>query len=417
MKYSRVWIEAIGYELPPIVVTSAELEARLRPLYQALHIPDGQLEALTGIAERRWWEAGFSVSQGAIAAARKALAAARLPARSLDALIYGGVCREQLEPATACSVAAGLGVSPEAAVYDISNACLGVLNGMLDIANRIELGQIRAGMVVSCETAREINDIMIERMLAAKNMETFRNSLATLTGGSGAVAVLLTDGSFGAARKHRLRGAVTQAAPEHHSLCRWGFEPGARPVARMGMAEPLRPGDPIEAALLVTLHNKLEAVLPSSLARRVESLLVAALKQNIEGILPSAVTQRIEAVLPATFTQFMATDSISVLKHGVSLGLRTWTSFLSRVGWVKDQIDKVICHQVGAGHREAILKTLGIPMEKDFCTYPYLGNIGTVSLPLTAALADEREFLRPGDRVGFLGIGSGLNCLMLGIEW
>ena len=37
-----------------------------------------------------------------------------------------------------------------------------------------------------------------------------------------------------------------------------------------------------------------------------------------------------------------------------------------------------------------------------------------MSLPLTAALAEERDFLRPGDRVGFLGIGSGLNCLMLG---
>ena len=24
---------------------------------------------------------------------------------------------------------------------------------------------------------------------------------------------------------------------------------------------------------------------------------------------------------------------------------------------------------------------------------------------------------KPGDRVGFLGIGSGLNCLMLGVEW
>ena len=40
-----------------------------------------------------------------------------------------------------------------------------------------------------------------------------------------------------------------------------------------------------------------------------------------------------------------------------------------------------------------------------------------MSLPLTAALADERGFLSPGDKVGFLGIGSGLNCLMLGWEW
>ena len=35
----------------------------------------------------------------------------------------------------------------------------------------------------------------------------------------------------------------------------------------------------------------------------------------------------------------------------------------------------------------------------------------------TAALADERGFLNPGDTVAFLGIGSGLNCMMLGIEW
>jgi 3-oxoacyl-[acyl-carrier-protein] synthase-3 len=43
--------------------------------------------------------------------------------------------------------------------------------------------------------------------------------------------------------------------------------------------------------------------------------------------------------------------------------------------------------------------------------------MGTVSLPLTAAIADERDILEAGDKVAFLGIGSGLNCLMLGMEW
>jgi len=170
MNYSRVFIDSLGYELPPVVVTSQELEQRLRPMYQALRIPEGQLEALTGIVERRWWDAGFPVSQGAVAAAHKALSNSRVPASDIDTLIYAGVCREQFEPATACRVAADLGISPNAAVYDLSNACLGVLNGILDIANRIELGQIRAGMVVSCETAREISDIMIERMLEARSM-------------------------------------------------------------------------------------------------------------------------------------------------------------------------------------------------------------------------------------------------------
>jgi 3-oxoacyl-[acyl-carrier-protein] synthase-3 len=84
---------------------------------------------------------------------------------------------------------------------------------------------------------------------------------------------------------------------------------------------------------------------------------------------------------------------------------------------VNEQIDKVICHQVGASHQDAILRALGIAAEREFSTFRYLGNMGTVSLPVTAAVAEEREFLRPGDRVGFLGIGSGLNCLMLGLEW
>ena len=43
--------------------------------------------------------------------------------------------------------------------------------------------------------------------------------------------------------------------------------------------------------------------------------------------------------------------------------------------------------------------------------------MGTVSLPLTLAIAAEREEILTGERVGLLGIGSGLNCLILGVEW
>ncbi|MBI3828687.1 MAG: 3-oxoacyl-ACP synthase III [Planctomycetes bacterium] len=350
MKYTKVFMDAIGYELAPVVVTSSEIEERLRPLYQKLHIPHGQLETLTGITERRWWAPGTPLSQGATTAARKALAKSGVPADRVETLIYAGVCRENFEPATACSVASGLSVAQNCNVYDVSNACLGVLNGIIDVANRIELGQIRAGVVVSCETAREIVDLTIDKMLANPTMDSFKDSLATLTGGSGAVALVLTDGSFKSPRSRRLLGGVTQTAPQHHGLCRWGLSPSLA-------------GD------------------------------------------------------PAALIQMMVTDSVSVLKHGVDLGRRTWYTFLQTLGLSPEQINKVICHQVGGMHRETILKALGLAVEKDFSTFEYLGNIGTVSLPLTAALAEEREFLRRGDRVGFLGIGSGLNCLMLGWEW
>lgn len=347
MNYANVHLESIGFELAPVVVTSTELEARLAPLYQTLRISPGQLAALTGITERRWWPEQFTLSDGAIAAARKALAKTQLAAADIQTLIYAGVCRENFEPATACAVAAALGIAPDAFIYDISNACLGVLNGIIDIANRIELGQITAGMVVSCETAREINEVMIQKMLSTPTMAMFTQTLATLTGGSGAVAVILTHKSISAEKRRRLLGATAQAAPQHHKLCRWG------------------------------------------------------LTQTPEGFC----------------TPFMTTDSVSVLKYGVELGTRTWQAFLKALSWTPEQVDKIICHQVGHGHRNTILKELSIAADKDFSTYPYLGNIGTVSLPLTAALAEQRQFLKPGDRVGFLGIGSGLNCLMLGLEW
>jgi len=345
MKYSRVHIDAIGYELAPVVVSSDELEERIESVYKALRMPMGQLEALTGIAERRWWAKDYPVWKGAAIAGARALESAGVPAADIGALIYAGVNRENFEPATACHVAADLGVRGGAGIYDISNACLGMLNGMLDIANRIELGQIRAGLVVSCETAREINDVMIARMNRTPTMELFAKSLATLTGGSGAAAVVLSDGSFGAS--HRLVGGVHVSHPEHFELCSWGLE------SRDGYE-----------------------------------------------------------TLP-----LMQTDAPAVLKHGVTLGEATWRAFLGELGWRTADVDKVICHQVGHANKDTILKAIGVTPDKDFSTYPFLGNMGTVSLPITAALADERGFLHRGDRVGMLGIGSGLNCLMLGVEW
>ena len=346
MLYSNVYIEAFGYELPPNVVTSDDLEKRLQPVYEALHFKKGQLEAITGIRERRFWDPDFNMHTGAIKAARKALDVSSLTRDDIGMLIYGGVCRDNLEPATACAVADGLDLGPASQIYDVSNACLGILNGMVQTANAIELGQIRAGLIVSCESSRQIIDITIDRLLNTRDMEFFKKTISTLTGGSGAVAVLMADRSLSEAG-HRVLGGVARSAAEHHRLCVWGPDTG----------------------------------------------------------------------IPASGLHLMETDSVAVLKNGVPLGIETFNTFRQEIDWSDNQPDKIIRHQVGATHQRNILDALGIPPSKDFTTFKYLGNIGTVSLPITAAIADEREFLLPGDLVGFLGIGSGLNCLMLGIEW
>ena len=44
-------------------------------------------------------------------------------------------------------------------------------------------------------------------------------------------------------------------------------------------------------------------------------------------------------------------------------------------------------------------------------------RVSAMFQPESEALAAADVTLRPGDRVGLLGIGSGLNCLMLGLEW
>ncbi len=346
MRYVNVCIDALGYELGPNVVSTRDLEKRLAPIYDKLHLKAGQLEALTGIRERRFWDQGVTMADAAILAGRKALAEASISSRQIDMLIFGGVCRDNLEPATACKVAHELEISPHAMIFDLSNACLGVLNGMIQVANAISLGQIEAGLVVSAEASRQIVESTIERMLAAGDMETFKYSIATMTGGSGAAAVLLTR-SDRSPQGHRLLGGVVRNAPAHHALCTWGAESG----------------------------------------------------------------------MPAATPLMMRTDSVNVLKHGVALGIATFADFKRTLELASHEPDKIICHQVGATHQKNFLESLSIPEEKDFPTYPYLGNMGTVSLPITAAVAHERGFLEPGDMVGFFGIGSGLNCLMLGVKW
>lgn len=346
MKYKKVFIESFGYELPPNVISSDDLENRLSPLYETLRFQKGQLEAITGITERRWWDPGFKMYQGAVMAGRKALAASGVSTDKVQMLVYGGVCRDNLEPATACAVGDELGLNPDAEIYDVSNACLGVLNGMVQTANAIELGHIQAGLVVSCESARQIVELTIERLLANRDMTTLKKCVATLTGGSGAVAVLMTSAEL-SDRGHRLLGGTARHAARHHRLCWWGPDSGT----------------------------------------------------------------------PASAPQVMETDSVAILENGVTLGLETFQAFRRELGWGTDRPDKVVCHQVGATHQRHILDAIGITPDRDFSTFKFLGNIGTVSLPITAAIAAERGFLERGDSVGFLGIGSGLSCLMLGIDW
>ena len=348
MRYKRVCLEAFGYTLPHEVVTSAEIEARLAPLYRRLRLPEGRLELMTGIRERRFWPPGTLPSEISIQSAEQAIAAAEIDRDAIGCLIHASVCRDHLEPATACRVHHGLGLSRDCTIYDASNACLGILNGMLQVANMIELGQIRSGLVVGTESSRALVENTIERLNADTSLtrDAMKLAVASLTIGSASAAVLLVDQEI-SRTQNRLLGATVRANTQHHTLCHSGGDES--------VAGGMRP--------------------------------------------------------------WMTTDSERLLHAGVATAKEAFGSFLGEFDCDIFGIDKVFCHQVGVAHRRLLFESLGLRPQADFSTVEFLGNTGSVAVPVTAAIGIERGHVLPNDQVAMLGIGSGLNLVMLGIDW
>jgi len=220
MQYRRVCLESLGYTLPPEVVTTTELEQRLAPVYRRLRLPEGRLELMTGIRERRFYAAGTRPGRVSQVSAERAIEISGIDRGQIGALVHGSVCRDFLEPATACGVHHALELPPDCLIYDVSNACLGILTGAIQIANMIELGQIRAGLVVGTECGRDLVDNTIERLNQDTSLtrQDIKTLVASLTIGSGSVAMLLCDQALSQTQNH-LHAASVFAQTQHHGLC------------------------------------------------------------------------------------------------------------------------------------------------------------------------------------------------------
>jgi acyl-CoA:acyl-CoA alkyltransferase len=348
MRYQNVFLESIAYTLPEEIVTSAQIERSLEPLYTRLRLPEGRLELMTGIRRRRFWPRDMLPGEKSAETAEKAIVLSGVERRHFGAVVHGSVSRDFLEPATACGVHHRLGLPRECVVYDLSNACLGLLNGMVQIANMIELGQIRAGVVVGTEHSRAL----VESTIAQLNSDTsltrndVKPAFASLTIGSGSAAIVLVERSF-SRTGNRLLGGLMAANTGQCHLCRGGD--GSSPEA---YARPL-----------------------------------------------------------------MSTDSETLMREGIATAKEAFPAFLAELGWTIEDVNKTFCHQVGRAHRQQLFETLGLDPAIDYSTLEELGNTGSVALPITAALGIEHGHLRSGDRVALLGIGSGINVILLGMEW
>ena len=363
MLYQNVCLETIAHTLPEEVVTSAEIEARLEPLYTRLRLPEGRLELMTGIRQRRFWLPDVPPSEKSVETAAKALDRAGIDRQEIGALVHGSVSRDFMEPATACGVHHRLGLSNRSAVYDVSNACLGLLNGVVQVANMIELGQIRAGVVVGTESGRALVESTIAHLNADTSLsrQDIKTAFASLTIGSGSAAIVLCDRKL-SRTGNRLLGGVMQTATEHCELCQGGHTSLPSPFVRGAGGEGIEGG------------------------------------VNAPSIL-------------------MATDSESLMREGVAAAQTAFAAFLEEMKWQAGDIQKTFCHQVGRAHHRLLFESLGLDQRIDFSTFEHLGNTGAVALPMAASLGIESGHVQSGDRVALFGIGSGINVIMLGLAW
>jgi acyl-CoA:acyl-CoA alkyltransferase len=224
MRFENVAIYSVAHVDATHRVSSAELEARLEPALKRLRLPKGVLEALTGIKARRMFDPAVAPSDAATEAASRALAAAGVEPSRVGIVISTSVCRDYVEPSTACLVHGKLGLAPTCLNFDVGNACLGFLNGMDIVANLIERGQLDVGLVVDGENSRYVVDQTVARLNRPDTDQAgFWANFATLTLGSAGAAMVL--GRADARLQthtgcHRYIGGVTVAATEHRDLCR-----------------------------------------------------------------------------------------------------------------------------------------------------------------------------------------------------
>ena len=343
MRFAHTCIESIAVALPEAVLTTTEIERRLAPLYTRLRLPEGRLELMTGIRERRVWPVGTRPSDASAAAGRAVLAKSGFRAEQVELFIHAAVCRDMLEPATASFAHRKIGLPATAQIFDLSNACLGWVNALTVAAGLIESGQIRCALVCSGENGGPLVEQTLSTLLAAPlDRNGIKPYFANLTIGSGAVAAVLCHESLlpVGSQPHRILGGFARAATEHSELCQ-GDNHGAEALA-------------------------------------------------------------------------MQTDSEALLVAGLALARQTWIDFTAEFGHA---FDRTICHQVGSTHRRKLYEALGLDLAKDFSTFETLGNTGSVALPATLALAIEANAIKNGDSVALLGIGSGLNSLMLALKW
>jgi len=168
-------IESVGVKLPAQRLTTRDLMSRTS------HRTRIQLERLTGIHERHVVGPGENSFTLAAGAARDCLAHSQHQPQDIQMLINTSITRskgrytQSFEPPLSLYVKQAIGAA-QAANFDLSNACAGMLTGVFVLQDLVARGEISCGMVVSGEYISHLS------WNAARQIRSlFSKQLASLT--------------------------------------------------------------------------------------------------------------------------------------------------------------------------------------------------------------------------------------------
>ncbi|MCB0194870.1 MAG: 3-oxoacyl-ACP synthase III [Anaerolineae bacterium] len=142
----------------------------------------------------------------------------------------------------------------------------------------------------------------------------------------------------------------------------------------------------------------------------------ATTDHRINGAVSMSATEHNQLCVASS--SIMRSYPSKLLTAGAGLIAKTWnlaSKTLER--WTDDQIDLYTPHQVSTHNTIAVIKAIGATSSKFKLTFPWLGNTGPVGLPTALAMANEEGEIKSGDHICMMGIGSGLNCMLMSVTW
>lgn len=150
MSRLRTVVKGCGGYLPERVLTNADLA-------KIVDTNDEWITARTGIKERRIAAPGELTSAMGVAAARAALADAKMNPEDIDLIILATSTPDQTFPATAVTIQADLGITAGAA-FDVQAVCSGFVFAMVTADNYLRSGDFRRALVIGAEAFSRILD-------------------------------------------------------------------------------------------------------------------------------------------------------------------------------------------------------------------------------------------------------------------